>query len=70
MYYTLIHLNQLKYNEQREFTKTITINIIDFKYFSSKEYLKIIEIKSNEMYVKLEDIEFYIIELPKFTYTK
>lgn len=70
MYYAQIHLNQLKHDETREFVKTITINIIDFKYFSSKEYLKIIKIKSNEMYVKLEELEFYIIELPKFTYTK
>lgn len=70
MYYAQIHLNQLKHDETREFAKTITINIIDFKYFSSKEYLKIIKIKSNEVYVKLEELEFYIIELPKFKYTK
>lgn len=70
MYYAQIHLNQLKHDETREFAKTITINIVDFEYFSSKEYLKIIKIKSNEMYVNLEELEFYIIELPKFTNTK
>lgn len=70
MYYAQIHLNQLKHDETREFAKTITINILDFEYFSSKEYLKIIKIKSNEMYVNLEELEFYIIELPKFINTK
>ncbi len=67
MYYSQIHLNQLEYEETREFTKTITINILDFNYFSSQEYLKVIKIKSNERYVNLEEIEFYVLELPKFT---
>lgn len=68
MYYAQIHLNQLEHDETREFAKTITINILDFKYFSSQEYLKIIKIKSNETYVNVEELEFYIIELPKFVY--
>ena len=36
MYYSQIHLNQLEYGDNREFARTITINLIDFKYFSSK----------------------------------
>ena len=60
MYYSQIHLNQLEYGDNREFAKTITINLLDFKYFSSKEYQKIIRIKTNE------ELEMYTIELPKF----
>lgn len=67
MYYAQIHLNQLEYNEKREFTKTITINLLDFKHFSSQGYDKIIRIKSNEGNIKLEELEMYVIELPKFT---
>lgn len=66
MYYAQIHLNQLEFNNEREFTKTITINLLDFPYFSSQEYLKKIKIKSNETYVNVEELEFYVIELPKF----
>lgn len=66
MYYAQIHLNQLEHDEKREFAKTITINLLDFKFFSSQEYYKIIKIKSNEVNVKLEELELYVIELPKF----
>ena len=65
MYYSQIHLNQLEYGDNREFAKTITINLLDFKYFSSKEYQKIIRIKTNEGNIKLEELEMYTIELPK-----
>lgn len=70
MYYAQIHLNQLEYDEEREFARTITINLLDFKYFTSQEYLKVIKIKSNEIYVNVEEVELYVIELPKFDYTK
>lgn len=70
MYYAQIHLNQLEYDNQRELAKTITINILDFSYFSSQEYLKTIKIKSNETYENVEELEFYVIELPKFIYKK
>lgn len=66
MYYAQIHLNQLEHNEEREFSKTITINILNFKYFSTKDYLRKIKIKSSEEYVNIEELEFYVIELPKF----
>lgn len=66
MYYSQIHLNQLEYGDNREFAKTITINLLDFKYFSSKEYQKTIRIKTNEGNIKLEELEMYTIELPKF----
>lgn len=66
MYYAQIHLNQLEYNDNRELVKTITINLLDFKYFSSKEYEKIIKVQSNEGNVQLEELEMRAIELPKF----
>lgn len=66
MYYAQIHLNQLEYNDDRELVKTITINLLDFKYFSSKEYEKIIKVQSNEGNVQLEELEMRAIELPKF----
>ena len=67
MYYAQIHLNQLEYDEKREFAKTITINLLDFKYFSSQGYDKVIRIKTNEGNINLEELEMYVIELPKFT---
>ena len=66
MYYAQIHLNQLEYDKKREFARTITINILDFKYFSSQSYNKVIRIKSNEANIKLEELEMHVIELPKF----
>lgn len=69
MYYAQIHLNQLEYNEKREFAKTITINILDFNHFLSPEYQKVIKINSNETYINIEELEFYVIELPKFMYS-
>ena len=68
MYYAQIHLNQLEYDKKREFAKTITINLLDFKYFSSLEYDKIIKIQSSEENIKLEELEMHVIELPKFIY--
>ena len=38
LYYAQVHLNQLKHNKEREFVKTITINISDFQCFSSPKY--------------------------------
>lgn len=66
MYYAQIHLNQLEYDKKREFAKTVTINLLDFNYFSSQEYNKVIRIKSNDGNIKLEELEMYVIELPKF----
>ena len=62
LYYAQIHSNQLEYSDSRKFTKTITINILDFKYLKSMDYFSKITIPS-----KLENkIELYILELPKF----
>ena len=66
LYYAQIHLSQLKHNKEREFVKTITINISDFNCFPSSEYDRKIKIASSEGKVKLEEIEFRVIELAKF----
>lgn len=65
MYYSQIHLNQLEHDNKREFVKTITINLLDFNFLSSKEYYKTIKIKSNKNNIRLEELELYVIELPK-----
>ena len=67
MYYAQIHLNQLEYNSKREFCRTITINLLDFKFFSTNEYDRTIKIMTNESNIKFEEVEMYVIELPKFT---
>lgn len=67
LYYAQIHANQLEYDENRKLAKTITINLLDFKYFSSKEYHKKILIKAGELDKSLcENLELHVIELPKF----
>ena len=71
LYYAQIHANQLEHENQNDIVRTITINILDFNYFSSKEYHKIIKIKENSKYGELpEDIELHTIELRKFNKNK
>lgn len=66
MYYAQIHLNQLEYGSKREFARTITINLLDYKYFSIKGYEQMIKIKTNEGDIQLEEVEMYVLELPKY----
>ena len=47
LYYAQIHANQLEHENQNYIVRTITINILDFNYFSSKKYHKVIKIKEN-----------------------
>ena len=62
LYYAQIHSNQAEYKDNRSIAKTITINLLDFKYLKSDKYLSKITIPS-----KLEEkIELYVLELPKF----
>ena len=69
LYYSQIHLNQLDYNDNREFARTITINLLDFNYFETQNYEKKISIETNEKKVKSKEIELYVIELPKVKYS-
>ncbi len=66
LYYSQIHLNQVEYDDKREFARTATINILDFVYFNSLKYDKVIKVKSDEGDVCLEELEMQVIELPKF----
>ncbi len=67
IYYAQIHKNQLEHKHNTKIEKTITINILDFKYFKSKKYHKRILIKSNpDKEGKIEIYEMHVIELPKF----
>ena len=67
LYYAQIHTNQLEHDKNRDFVKTITINILDFKYFKSPNYHQKKQIESNESEdKKKEKLEFHILELPKF----
>lgn len=62
LYYAQIHSNQLEYQDNRKIAKTITINLLDFNYLKSEQYFNKIVIPS-----KTENqIELYVIELPKF----
>lgn len=69
LYYSQIHLNQLEYDDNREFARTITINLLDFNYFETQNYEKKISIETNEKKVKSKEIELYVIELPKVKYS-
>ena len=69
LYYSQIHLNQLDYDDNRKFARTITINLLDFNYFETQNYEKKISIETNEKNVKSKEIELYVIELPKVKYS-
>lgn len=62
LYYAQIHSNQLEYEEDRKVAKTITINLMDFIYLNANHYFNKIVIPSKTE----NEIELYVIELPKF----
>lgn len=67
LYYAKIHSNQVLYNDNRKIVKTITINILDTSYLSTKQYHKVMRIKTNIINDSiLETMELHLIELPKF----
>ena len=67
LYYARVHTNQITYNHNRKIAKTVTINILDFNYFSSYNYHRKISIKTNIIDDNiLETMEMHVIELPKF----
>lgn len=67
VYYAQIHSQQLEYGQNRKVAKTITINLLDFNYFNSKKYHKKIQIPSKQdENGRIEEMEFHVIELPKF----
>ena len=62
LYYAQIHANQLEYKDNRKLVKTITINLLDFNYLKSNNYFNKIVIPSKTG----NEIELYVLELPKF----
>lgn len=67
LYYAQIHANQLEQSEYSQIVKTITINILDFIYFSSNDYHKKILIRDNPKDKETcENLELHILELKKF----
>ena len=71
LYYLQIHSNQLEYCSKRKFTKTITINLLDFNFFKSENYHKKLFINTNpDSKGKSEKLEIHVIELPKFNNKK
>jgi len=70
MYYTQLHFFQLKHSLKRSFTKTITINLLDFNYFDSKEYHKKVIVSPKNDKNLNNEIEMHIIEFKKFFINK
>lgn len=67
LYYAQIHSNQLEHDRNRKIVKTITINLLDFDYFETNQYHKKILIPSKQdENGMLEEMEFHVLELPKF----
>lgn len=66
LYYSQIHTNQLEHKRYKTIVKTVTINILDFNFFNTKEYHKKIHIKGQEKAEIIDNIELHVIELPKF----
>lgn len=62
LYYAQIHANQLAYQDDRKIAQTITINLLDFNYLKSEQYLNKISITSKTQ----NTIELYVVELPKY----
>ncbi len=62
LYYAQVHSNQVEYQDNREITKTTTINLLDFHYLKASNYFNKITIPSKAEH----EIELYVIELPKF----
>ena len=66
LYYAQIHTNQLEQEENQEIAKTITINILDFEYFDTQKFHKIIKIKDKPDGGGVEEkIDFHVMQLPK-----
>ena len=67
LYYAQIHTNQLKYDDNREIARTITINILDFIFVRKTKYHSRFMLKEENVTDIINDyIEIHVIELPKF----
>ena len=66
LYFAQIHANQEEHEVNNNFARTITINILDFNYFKSDEFHKVIKLKQDSQNFIEENIELHVIELLKF----
>ncbi len=71
LYFAQINSYQLEYKDNREFAKTITINILDDIFTKETKYHSRMILKEEKMTNILEDyLEIHILELPKFKINK
>ena len=67
IYYAQIHNNQIFYDDDRNIARTTTINILNIPYFESLQaHKKITVLNKNEPEYREEELEFHVLELPKF----
>ena len=67
LYFAQIHFNQSEYGDNRNLTKTITINILDFIFTKRTKYHSKMILKDKKMMGIYKDcLEMHVIELPKF----
>ena len=64
LYYAQIHANQLEHKNVKNMVNTITINILDFQYFSGNKYHKVI--KMVDSIDSDEKMELHTLELSRF----
>lgn len=68
-YAASIHVNQIEYEDHKDITDTITINIINFKGFSTSICHKVVTFaeRDDENILKMKDeIKIHVLELPDF----
>jgi predicted transposase/invertase (TIGR01784 family) len=67
MYYAQIHCYQLEHPTNQKIVKTITLNFMDENYDNEYRYhQKLILRREKEQEIPDEEMEFHVIELPKF----
>ena len=66
LYFAQIHANQKEHKNNNNVVRTVTINILDYNYFKSDEFHKIIKLKQDFPKDIEEDIELHVLELSKF----
>lgn len=69
-YAASIHVNQIEYEDHKDTTDTLTINILDFKGFGTPAHHKVVTFfeRDNQNNVEMRDeIKLHVLELPSFT---
>lgn len=66
LYYAQIHFGQMEYEDKREITKTVTINILDCIFLNNNKYHTKLRIKEKSAGVIEDYMELNVLELPKY----